>query len=71
MASYADRTGEGKLSCRLCQHITHKTYNMRVHLEGKHDLSAGYTCDICSVVKKTKHLLHMHRLQCGQQTSQY
>ena len=65
---HADRTEDGKLCCRLCQHLTHKTYNMRLHLEGKHaGLSAGYVCDLCHAVFKTKHLLRHHRLKCMQQ----
>ena len=65
---HADRTEDGKLCCRLCRHLTHKTYNMRLHLEGKHaGLSAGYICDLCHAVFKTKHLLRHHRLKCMQQ----
>ena len=67
---HADRLEDGRLSCKLCRHLTHKTYNMRLHLEGKHDgLSAGYLCDLCHAVFKTKHLLRHHRLKCLQHST--
>lgn len=69
VGAYADRAADGKLTCRLCHHQTHKTYNMRLHLEGKHEgISAGYSCDLCMAVMRTKHLLRHHRLKCSQQS---
>ena len=71
VSEYAERTGDGRLFCKLCNHTTHKTYNMRVHLEGKHNLSSGYSCDICHIVKKTRHLLQQHKLVCSNKPLQY
>jgi len=73
--TYATKTAEGRLACRLCEHVTHKTYNMRSHLEGKHQLG-GYQCDICfDSVSSTKQALYKHKLSCPklpqQQQSQY
>jgi len=74
--TYAMKTAEGRLACRLCEHVTHKTYNMRSHLEGKHQLG-GYQCDICyDSVSSTKQALYKHKLSCPklaveQQQSQY
>merc|ERR1711974_496800 len=65
VGGYAERSGEGRLFCKLCNLSTHKTYNMRIHLEGKRNLSSGYSCDICQTVKKTRHLLQQHKLVCG------
>lgn len=65
VAAYSSRAGDGRISCTLCSHVTHKAYNMRVHLEGKHKLSSGYSCDTCQVVKTTSHLLHQHKKVCG------
>ena len=63
--SYASRTEDGKLACSLCTtFVTHKKYNMRTHLEGVHDLTAGYQCDSCYVVKKTQQTLDKHKLVC-------
>ena len=71
MTTYASRTEEGKFACSLCPtFVTHKKYNMRTHLEGIHDLSAGYQCDICyAVVKKTQQTLDKHKLICGAKVS--
>jgi len=67
VAAYSVRTAEGKLCCTLCQHITHKTYNMRSHLEGKHKLTSGYRCEgCCEVVATTKQALYKHKLACHQ-----
>jgi len=67
VATYAERTADGKFSCKLClTHVTHKKYNMRTHLEGKHHLSAGYTCELCSLaVYKTKQELNQHKRSCA------
>ena len=63
--SYATRTEDGKLACSLCTtFVTHKKYNMRTHLEGVHDLTSGYQCDLCFVVKKTQQTLDKHKLLC-------
>ena len=71
VSAYAERTEDGRLYCKLCNHTTHKTYNMRVHLEGLHNLSSGYSCDTCQAVKKTRHLLQQHKLACGNKLVQY
>jgi len=68
---YAVKTAEGRLACRLCEHVTHKTYNMRSHLEGKHQLG-GYQCDICfDSVSSTKQALYKHKLSCPKLPQQH
>jgi len=61
---YALKTENGKYSCTLCGWITRDKYNLRVHLEGKHDLSGGYNCDKCYRQLRTKQSLAQHRLHC-------
>jgi len=55
----------GKYSCKLCGFVTRDKYNIRWHLEGKHELGSGYECDICKKGLKTKKQLTQHRLQCS------
>ena len=68
--AYSERTSEGKYACKLCRtHVTHKKYNMRTHLEGKHQMSSGYTCDLCAVaVYKTKQEVNQHKRICPSRT---
>ena len=61
---YAVKIESGKYSCKLCGFVTRDKYNIRWHLEGKHELGAGYQCDKCKVVVKTKKHLTQHRLHC-------
>jgi len=52
-------------SCRLCPYSARDKYNIRLHLERKHELSSyNYTCDICFKQVKTKQDLSQHRRQC-------
>jgi hypothetical protein len=70
--TYATRTEEGRFACSIClTFITHKKYNMRTHLEGVHDLSAGYQCDVCFVIKKTQQTLDKHKNVCSKLPEQY
>jgi len=68
VAEYAERTLDGRYVCKVClTHVTHKKYNMRTHLEGKHHMSYGYACDLCSdVVYKTKQEVNQHKRMCAQ-----
>jgi len=61
---YAVREDDGKYSCRLCAYIARDKYNVRIHLERKHGLSAGYQCDICQTWVQNKQRLSQHRVQC-------
>ena len=67
MAAFASRMDDGKsLRCNLCStYVTQKRFNMRTHLEGKHQMSNGYTCDLCSVATyKTKQEVNQHKRLC-------
>ena len=55
---------ESLVVSRICGHLVRDKYNIRLHLEGKHDLSEGYTCTGCSNVFKTMQVLSQHRSQC-------
>jgi len=73
VASYAARQSDGRWQCGLClasqPYITAKRYNMKTHLEAKHELSAGYQCPSCqSSAFKTRNALNNHRLNCGYRT---
>jgi len=61
----------GKYSCKLCGFVTRDKYNIRWHLEGKHELGSGYECDICKKGLKTKKQLTQHRLQCARNNHLY
>jgi len=64
VASHAARTEDGKFSCTLCQHVTHKKYNMRIHLEAHELSSKNYSCTTCGTVVTTRQLLRQHQLGC-------
>ena len=64
--AYAVKIASGKYSCKVCGFVTRDKYNIRWHLEGKHELGAGYQCEKCKEVVKTKKHLTQHRLHCGQ-----
>jgi len=63
--SFAEKMEGGKYSCKLCGFVTRDKYNIRWHLEGKHELGPGYQCDICKQELKTKKHLTQHRLLCA------
>jgi hypothetical protein len=62
--TYAARTADGKLSCTLCSHVTHKKYNMRIHLEAHQVSSKDYRCSACGEVVSTRQLLRQHQPYC-------
>merc|ERR1712183_1153663 len=64
VSRYAVKTLTGKYSCNLCGYVTRDKYNIRLHLEGKHQMSGGYQCDLCNKHIKTKQSLTQHRLHC-------
>jgi len=73
VASYAVRQSDGRWQCGLCHalqpYVTAKRYNMKTHLEAKHELSAGYQCPSCHCLAfKTRNALNNHRLNCGVQS---
>jgi len=61
---YAVKEDSGKYSCKLCNYIARDKYNVRLHLERKHGLSAGYQCEICHTWVQNKQRLSQHRVQC-------
>jgi len=67
--AFAEKLDSGKYSCKLCGFVTRDKYNIRWHLEGKHELGPGYECDICKQGLKTKKQLTQHRLQCVKNSS--
>ena len=69
VATYAARTEDGRFSCTLCNHVTHKKYNMRIHLEAHELSSKTYSCPVCSTVVKTRQALRQHQTAC--QKAQY
>jgi Pyruvate/2-oxoacid:ferredoxin oxidoreductase delta subunit len=46
--------------CQLCGKTTRDMWGMRRHLEGKHAMSAGYTCKKCNAYCKTLNVLQRH-----------
>jgi len=64
---HAVRSDDGKFVCALCHaaepYITNKRYNMKTHLEAKHELSQGYQCPQCFKVLKTRNVLNSHMAQ--------
>jgi len=62
--SYSSKLDNGKYACRICGHLVRDKYNIRLHLEGKHDLSVGYNCTQCHNVFKTMQVLSQHKSQC-------
>jgi len=62
--SYAVKMGNGKYSCNVCGFITRDKYNIRLHLEGKHELGSGYQCEKCKKYVKTRKDLSEHKTKC-------
>jgi len=65
VAIYAEKVPGGKYACKICGFVTRDKYNIRWHLEGKHELSTGYQCEKCKEHVKTKKHLTQHRQHCG------
>ena len=61
------KTAEGKFVCTLCTspdpYTSSKRYNMKTHLEAKHELSQGYQCQVCYKILKTRNVLNSHMAQ--------
>jgi len=68
---YAVREENSKYSCKLCTYIARDKYNVRIHLERKHGLSAGYQCDICQTWVQNKQRLSQHRVMCVRNNPSY
>jgi len=62
--SFAERIESGKYICRLCEFAARDKYNIRLHIERKHDLSSGYQCPFCNKSVKTKQDLSQHKSMC-------
>ena len=59
--------GNGKYSCNVCGFITRDKYNMRLHLERRHQLGQGYWCFQCGEHCKTKADLSTHNIKAHRQ----
>jgi len=62
--SFAERIERGKYVCKLCEFAARDKYNIRLHIERKHDLSSGYQCPFCNKCVKTKQDLSQHKSLC-------
>jgi hypothetical protein len=71
VVDYAVRQDGGKYSCKLCAYTARDKYNVRIHLERKHGLSAGYQCDLCLTWVQNKQRLSQHRVQCVKNNSSF
>jgi len=64
-ASTSGRSHDRPYSCKLCPYAARDKYNMRLHLERKHNMSNyNYTCEKCFEQHKTKQDLSQHRKLC-------
>ena len=58
-----------RYSCNLCHYTARDRYNIKIHLEGKHDLGS-YNCPHCDKHLKTRQDLSRHMLTaCPVKTS--
>jgi len=64
VGAYAEKLETGKYACKLCGFITRDKYNIRLHLEGKHQLGSGYQCNKCKKYVKTRKDLSEHKMKC-------
>jgi hypothetical protein len=62
--SFAERIESGQYVCKLCEFAARDKYNIRLHIERKHDLSSGYQCPFCHRSVKTKQDLSQHKSMC-------
>jgi len=58
--THATRIENAKYSCNLCGSVARDKYNIRLHLEGLHELGSGYQCDKCKKIVKTRKDLSEH-----------
>jgi len=58
--AHATRLENAKYSCNLCGFVARDKYNIRLHLEGKHELGSGYQCEKCKQTVKTRKDLSEH-----------
>lgn len=52
-----------KYQCSLCEYSARDKYNMRLHLERRHQLGLGYYCPHCGHHCKTKADLSTHTIK--------
>jgi len=70
VASHAKREGDKKYHCTLCDYASNLRGNMRTHLEGTHNLGAGWDCEDCGKHFKHRTALYNHkRGWCAHQIS--
>ena len=58
-----------KYQCKLCPYAARDKYNMRLHLERRHQLGQGYWCYQCGEHCKTKADLSTHNIKVHRQIS--
>jgi len=52
---------DGGYICVICGKRGRDNYAIKKHLEGKHDITPGYTCPICNLFCRTSSVLEYHR----------
>jgi hypothetical protein len=57
-----------KYQCSLCAYTARDKYNMRLHLERRHQLGTGYYCPLCGEHCRTKAALSCHHIKAHKPT---
>ena len=52
---------EGRYKCNYCDYTSPLRYNMRMHVESKHAVSAGYHCPVCYKFCATTNAFNLHK----------
>jgi len=60
-SQHTQKATHGEYLCNLCGKQARDLYAMKKHLEGKHEITPGYSCPVCHVFCKTKSILFKHK----------
>ena len=52
--------------CTDCRYVTKKSSNLYEHIESRHCLTSGYTCDICAKFCPTRNAMRNHNVRYHQ-----
>ena len=61
---HARHEKDNRYHCKLCDYSSERKSNIRIHLEGRHNLGAGWDCENCGKHFKSKSNLNKHK--CNQ-----
>jgi len=67
---HAGQEQDNRYHCKLCDYSSERKSNIRIHLEGRHNLGVGWDCERCGRHFKSKRSLKRHKCNQGQSVLQ-